>query len=76
MAEEAIPILDVQYNDMFTPNLLVYFDPIRASVWDIDVNKMNFSNFTTFREKLTNYFCKDLYYCVADISLAEGLHVI
>ncbi|CAI9293645.1 unnamed protein product [Lactuca saligna] len=54
MAEDADTIIDVHYNGVFTPTPLMYFNGVKASVPYTVVNKMNFPDFITFLEKLTN----------------------
>ncbi|CAI9283373.1 unnamed protein product [Lactuca saligna] len=64
MTEDADTIVDVHYNGMFTPTLLMYFDGVKASVPYMIVNKTNFLDFIPFLEKLTNGRCRDVYYCL------------
>nr|KAJ0200874.1 hypothetical protein LSAT_V11C600339580 [Lactuca sativa] len=76
MAEDADTIVDVHYNGAFTPTLLMYFNGVNASVPYTVVNKMKFPDFIPFLEKRTKGRCRDVYYCLHEVRLSEGLHVI
>ncbi|CAI9270088.1 unnamed protein product [Lactuca saligna] len=76
MAEDADTIVDVYYQGLFTPTLLIYFDGVKASVPHTVVKKMNFDDCIPFLEKLTNGRCRDVYYCPHEVRLSEGLHAI
>ncbi|CAH1452524.1 unnamed protein product [Lactuca virosa] len=76
MAEDVDTIVDVHYNGVFTPTILMYFNGVKAFVPYTTVNKMNFPDFIPFLEKLTNERCRDVYYCPHEVRLSEGLHAI
>nr|KAJ0185495.1 hypothetical protein LSAT_V11C900465470 [Lactuca sativa] len=76
MVEDSDTIVDVHYNEVFTPTPLMYFDGVKAYVPYTVVNKMNFPDFIPFLEKLTNGRCRDVYYCPHEVRLSERLHAI
>ncbi|CAI9287259.1 unnamed protein product [Lactuca saligna] len=47
-------VVDFHYNGQFAPNPLVYFDPDRASVRDVDFSGFGYEQFMEFLHKLTN----------------------
>ncbi|CAH1423289.1 unnamed protein product [Lactuca virosa] len=68
--------IDFHYNGMFAPNPLVYLDPIRMSVRDVDFDGMNYREFVLWVTKLTRGNCDNLYYCSSHERLAEGIRRI
>ncbi|KAI3701118.1 hypothetical protein L2E82_45763 [Cichorium intybus] len=74
--ESTLLTVDVHYNGTFGPKPLVYFDPDRASVRDIDFSGMGYSEFIIFLEKLTRKQCKNVYFCLPQERLAEGIHIL
>ncbi|CAI9271903.1 unnamed protein product [Lactuca saligna] len=68
--------IDFHYNGMFAPNTLVYLDPTRMSVRDVDFGGMNYREFVLWVTKLTRGRCENLYYCSRNETLAEGIRRI
>ncbi|CAH1416926.1 unnamed protein product [Lactuca virosa] len=69
-------MVDVHSNAMFAPNPLVYFDPDRASVRDIDFSGFGYLEFIDFLERLTRMRCKDVYFCLPQDSLSQGIRIL
>nr|KAJ0201086.1 hypothetical protein LSAT_V11C600340760 [Lactuca sativa] len=68
--------IDFHFNDMFAPNPLVYLDPMRMSVRDVDFGGMDYREFVLWVSKLTRRSCENLYYCSTHERLAEGIRRI
>ncbi|CAI9292210.1 unnamed protein product [Lactuca saligna] len=68
--------IDFHFNGMFAPNPLVYLDPMRMSVRDVDFGGMNYRKFVLWVSKLTRRSCENLYYCSTHERLAEGIRRI
>ncbi|CAI9263033.1 unnamed protein product [Lactuca saligna] len=69
-------VVDFHYNGQFAPNPLVYFDPNRASVRDVDFSGFGYEQFMEFLHKLTNSRSKDIYFCLPQESLGLGIHTL
>nr|KAJ0199446.1 hypothetical protein LSAT_V11C600321950 [Lactuca sativa] len=61
---------------MFAPNPLVYLDPVRMSVRDVDFGGMDYREFVLWVLKLTRQSYDNLYYCSTHERLAEGIRRI
>ncbi|CAH1413990.1 unnamed protein product [Lactuca virosa] len=61
---------------MFAPSPLVYLDPMRMSVRDVDFGGMDYIEFVLWVSKLTRRSCDNLYYCSTHERLAEGIRRI
>lgn len=61
---------------MFVPNFLVYFEPRKASVWDVDFSSMGFTKFVRFLEYLTKENCKDVDCWLNDKSLSSCIKIL
>ncbi|CAH1422220.1 unnamed protein product [Lactuca virosa] len=72
---QAFPKVDVHYNDTFVPNPLVSFDP-QVLRLNEDANEFVFSDFIKYVEKLTDFQCKHVYYCIPEVRLSEGLQTL
>ncbi|CAI9277663.1 unnamed protein product [Lactuca saligna] len=68
--------IDFHFNGMFAPNPLVYLDPMRMSVRDVDFGGMEYREFVLWVSKLTRRSCENLYYCSTHERLAEGIRRI
>ncbi|CAH1414594.1 unnamed protein product [Lactuca virosa] len=69
-------IVDFHYNGTFAPNPLVYFDPDRQSVGDVDFSAFEYEEFMEFLQKLTRTRSKDIYFCLPQESLSHGIHTL
>ncbi|CAI9292586.1 unnamed protein product [Lactuca saligna] len=65
--------IDVYHKGVFSPNPLVYFHPDKVPVMGLDVRNMDFKKFKTYLQKLINNRCRDMYYCLKNRSLVDGL---
>ncbi|CAI9287636.1 unnamed protein product [Lactuca saligna] len=72
---QAFPKVDVHYNGTFVPNLLVYFAP-QVLHLNEDANELGFSDFVKYVEKLIDFQCKHVYYCIPEVRLSEELQTI
>nr|KAJ0193556.1 hypothetical protein LSAT_V11C800421030 [Lactuca sativa] len=68
--------IDFHFNGMFAPSPLVYLDPMRMSVRDVDFSGMDYREFVLWVSKLTRRSCENLYYCSTHERLAEGIRRI
>ena len=69
-------VVNFHYNGQFAPNPLVYFDPDRASVRDVDFSGFGYEQFMEFLHKLTKSRSKDIYFCLPQESLGLGIHTL
>ncbi|CAH1425992.1 unnamed protein product [Lactuca virosa] len=69
-------VVDFHYNGTFAPNPLVYFDPDRQSVRDVDFSAFDYEEFMEFLQKLTRSKSKDIYFCLSQESLSQGIHTL
>ncbi|CAI9286816.1 unnamed protein product [Lactuca saligna] len=60
----------------FAPNPLVYFDPDKTLVRDIDFSVFEYKEFLEFRHKLTITRSKDIYFCLPQESLSQEIHTL
>ncbi|CAI9277712.1 unnamed protein product [Lactuca saligna] len=65
--------IDVYHKGVFSPNPFVYFYPHKVPVMGLDVCNMDFMEFKTYLQKLINNRCRDMYYCLKNQSLVDGL---
>ncbi|KAJ9553709.1 hypothetical protein OSB04_017754 [Centaurea solstitialis] len=65
--------VDVRYNGKFSRNPLVYLEPVRVCIKDIDFASMELWEFKTWLQKLIKGSCNDIYYCISKKSLANGI---
>ncbi|CAH1447258.1 unnamed protein product [Lactuca virosa] len=65
--------IDVYHKGVFSPNPFVYFHPDKLPVMGLDVRNMDFKEFMTYLQKLINNRCRDMYYCLKNRSLVDGL---
>ncbi|KAL4587865.1 hypothetical protein LXL04_000740 [Taraxacum kok-saghyz] len=65
--------LDVYYEGIFVPKPLVYFDPLRKLLTGLDLNKMDFKDFHVYIRNAIKDRCRDMYYCLPDRALVDGL---
>ncbi|CAI9284859.1 unnamed protein product [Lactuca saligna] len=65
--------IDVYHQGVFSPNPLVYFHPDKVPVMGLDVRNMDFKKFKTYLQKLINNRCRDMYYCLKNRPLVDGL---
>ncbi|CAH1451023.1 unnamed protein product [Lactuca virosa] len=68
--------VDFHYNGFFSPNPLVYLDPIKTNVRDVDFGGFTYKEFLLWLTKLTNGACDNVYYCMRKESLCEGIRRI
>ncbi|XP_052621668.1 uncharacterized protein LOC111893335 [Lactuca sativa] len=69
-------VVDFHYNGTFAPNPLVYFDPDKQSVGDVDFSAFEYEEFMEFLQKLTRTRSKDIYFCLPQESLSQGIHTL
>ncbi|CAH1422971.1 unnamed protein product [Lactuca virosa] len=69
-------VVDFHYNGTFAPNPLVYFDPDRQSVGDVNFSAFEYEEFMEFLQKLTRTRSKDIYFCLPQESLSQGIHTL
>ncbi|CAH1415230.1 unnamed protein product [Lactuca virosa] len=69
-------VVDFRYKGTFAPKPLVYFDPDRASMRDIDFSAFGYEQFMEFLHKLTRTTSKDIYFCLPQESLGQGIHTL
>nr|KAJ0214834.1 hypothetical protein LSAT_V11C400184890 [Lactuca sativa] len=72
---QTFPKVDVHYNGTFVPNPLVYFAP-QVPRLNEDANEFGFSDFIKYVEKLIDFQCKHVYYCIPEVRLSEGLQTL
>ncbi|CAH1445490.1 unnamed protein product [Lactuca virosa] len=68
--------VDFHYNGFFSPNPLVYLDPVKTNVRDVDFGGFTYKEFLLWLTKLTNGVCDNVYYCMRKESLCEGIRRI
>nr|KAJ0208052.1 hypothetical protein LSAT_V11C500289790 [Lactuca sativa] len=68
--------IDFHFNGMFAPSPLVYLDPMRMPVRDVDFDGMDYREFVLWVSKLTRQGCDNLYYYSTDERLVEGIRRI
>ncbi|CAI9272629.1 unnamed protein product [Lactuca saligna] len=68
--------VDFHYNGFFSPNPLVYLDPVKTNVRDVDFGGFTYKEFLLWLTKLTNGECDNVYYCMRKESLCEGIRRI
>ncbi|CAH1430469.1 unnamed protein product [Lactuca virosa] len=68
--------VDFHYNGFFSPNPLVYLDPVKTNVRDVDFGGFTYKEFLLWLTKLTNGACDNVYYCMRKESLCEGIRRI
>ncbi|CAI9268441.1 unnamed protein product [Lactuca saligna] len=68
--------VDFHYNGFFLPNPLVYLDPVKTNVRDVDFGGFTYKEFLLWLTKLTNGECDNVYYCMRKESLCEGIRRI
>ena len=66
--------VDVYYNGTFVPKPLLYFDPDITTISDVDLRELDFEAFMELLSKVTRMSCVDVYFCLPDESLGEGIH--
>nr|KAJ0211487.1 hypothetical protein LSAT_V11C400221130 [Lactuca sativa] len=67
---------DFHYNGFFSPNSLVYLDPVKTNVRDVDFGGFTYKEFLMWLTKLTNGACDNVYYCMRKESLCEDIRRI
>ncbi|CAH1443732.1 unnamed protein product [Lactuca virosa] len=72
---QAFPKVDLHYNGTFVPNPLVYFAPEVLRLNE-DANEFVFSDFIKYVEKLIDFQCKHVYYCIPEVRLSEGIQTL
>ncbi|CAI9282595.1 unnamed protein product [Lactuca saligna] len=72
---QAFPKVDVHYNGTFVPDPLVYFCELLLRLNE-DANEFVFSNFIKYVEKLIDFQCKHVYYCIPEVRLSEGIQTL
>nr|KAJ0221802.1 hypothetical protein LSAT_V11C200099770 [Lactuca sativa] len=72
---QSFPKVDVHYNGTFVPNPLVYFAP-QVLRLNEDANMFGFSDFIKYVEKLIDFQCKHVYYCIPEARLSGGLQTL
>ncbi|KAL4568417.1 hypothetical protein LXL04_024029 [Taraxacum kok-saghyz] len=65
--------LDVYYEGIFVPKPLIYFHPLRKLLTGLDLNKMEFKDFHGYIRNVIKDRCRDMYYCLPDRELVDGL---
>nr|KAJ0193857.1 hypothetical protein LSAT_V11C800418540 [Lactuca sativa] len=65
--------VDVYHGGNFVPKPLVYFNPLKKSVTGVDLKNMGFKEFILQLRKLTKERCTDVYYCLQNRSVVDGL---
>ncbi|KAL4557968.1 hypothetical protein LXL04_036164 [Taraxacum kok-saghyz] len=71
------PSVELHYQGTFIPEPLVYFDPKRVSITELDLQAMSFASFISHLEKLVDMRCKYLYFCSPSVlRLSQGLHAL
>ncbi|CAI9266213.1 unnamed protein product [Lactuca saligna] len=68
--------VDFHYNGFFSPNPLVYLDPVKTNVRNVDFGGFTYKEFLLWLTKLTNGACDNVYYCMRKESLCEGIRRI
>nr|KAJ0224821.1 hypothetical protein LSAT_V11C100031440 [Lactuca sativa] len=68
--------VDFHYNEMFSPNPLVYLDPVKTSVRDMDFGGFTYKEFLLWLTEFTKGACDNVYYCIRKESLCEGIRRI
>ncbi|CAI9290809.1 unnamed protein product [Lactuca saligna] len=68
--------VDFHYNGFFSPNPLVYLDPVKTNVRDVDFGGFTYKEFLLWLTKLTNGACDNVYYYIRKESLCEGIRRI
>ncbi|CAI9275153.1 unnamed protein product [Lactuca saligna] len=68
--------VDFHYNGFFSPNPLVYLDPIKTNVRDVDFGGFTYKVFLLWLTELTNGACDNVYYCMRKECFCEGIRRI
>ncbi|CAI9286722.1 unnamed protein product [Lactuca saligna] len=64
------------YSGFFSPNSLVYLDPVKTSVRDMNFGGFTYKEFLLWLTKLTKGACDNVYYYIKKESLCEGIRRI
>ncbi|CAH1421749.1 unnamed protein product [Lactuca virosa] len=70
--EECLTI-EVNHTCSFVPKPIVYFNPVKLVVSNVDFRSMTFSEFISYVKKLVNDGRITVYYCVLQRLLRDGL---
>ncbi|XP_023758853.1 uncharacterized protein LOC111907317 [Lactuca sativa] len=65
--------IDVFHKGVFVPKPLMYFNPDKTSVTEVDLRNMEFKDFKIYIRNLTKGMCHDMYYCLPNRALVDGL---
>ncbi|CAI9290960.1 unnamed protein product [Lactuca saligna] len=65
--------IDVFHNGVFVPKPLMYFNPDKTSVTEVDLRNMEFKDFIIYICNLTKGMCHDMYYCLPNRAIVDGL---
>ena len=68
--------VDFHYNGFFSPNPLVYLDPVKTNVRDVDFGGFTYKEFLLWLTEFTKGACDNVYYCIRKESLCEGIRRI
>ena len=76
-AMDDLPSVELHYQGTFIPEPLVYFDPKRVSITDLDLQSMSFASFVSHLENVIDMRCKYLYFCLpSEARLSHGLQAL
>ncbi|KAL4576182.1 hypothetical protein LXL04_012271 [Taraxacum kok-saghyz] len=65
--------IDVYHKGCFVPNPFYYGNPDIESVTGVEVSNMEFKEFMTYLRSLIRNKCRDVYYCLQNRALVDGL---
>ncbi|KAL4581302.1 hypothetical protein LXL04_017513 [Taraxacum kok-saghyz] len=65
--------IDVYHTGCFVPKPFYYANPDKESVTGVEVSNMEFKEFMTYLRSLIRNKCRDVYYCLQNRALVDGL---
>ncbi|CAH1441554.1 unnamed protein product [Lactuca virosa] len=65
--------IDVFHKGVFVPKPLMYFNPDKTSVTEVDLQNMEFKDFIIYIRNLTKGMCRDMYYFLPNRAIVDGL---
>ncbi|CAI9271593.1 unnamed protein product [Lactuca saligna] len=65
--------IDVFHKGVFVPKPLMYFNPDKTSITEVDLRNLEFKDFKIYIRNLTKGMCHDMYYCLPNRALVDGL---
>ncbi|CAH1445417.1 unnamed protein product [Lactuca virosa] len=68
--------IEVNHTGSFVPKSIVYFNPVKVVVSNVDFSNMSFMEFISYVKKLVKDGRINVYYCLPQRSLRNGLRAL